>query len=114
MPEQWRRDASRSNPECVMYQCPSKQIMSPLSTERPYVDVRLCRDAKRGHGSLPQMRSADRLLSRKALDIRCINTSYGAHMPVRASMRLPCRTHGSHSDATIIGALSRYSQTDFR
>src|SRR5713101_3616909 len=109
MPEQWRRDASRSNPECVMYQCRSKQIMSPLSTERPYVDVRLCRDAKRGHGSLPQMRSADRLLSRKALDIRCMNTSYGAHvLHGKQPMRLPCRTRGAtrvHSDATIIASL---------
>lgn len=35
IPEQRRRDDNRSSPECVTYQRPSKQIMSPLPTESP-------------------------------------------------------------------------------
>src|ERR1700687_5882171 len=46
IPEQPRRDDNRNRPACVTYQRPSKQIMSPLPTERPYVDVRPCREAK--------------------------------------------------------------------
>src|ERR1035438_465743 len=75
MPEQPRRDDKRSSPACVTYQRPCKQVRSPRPTERPYVDVRPCSEAKSGRESLPQMCSANRLLSRKARDIRFMHQS---------------------------------------
>lgn len=88
IPEQPRRDDNLSSPECVTYQCPSKQMMSPLPTDRPYVDVRPCREANSGGDSLPQICCARRLLSRNACDIRFIVLLHRSIMPARVSICL--------------------------